>query len=84
MFAPVEDKNAYIYRHTIYYLGSTVGIPGGVLLGIFSLFAGSSIEGLLFCIGISIVSSFLRKFEHEGVIIDSNERILSYPQFRLT
>jgi hypothetical protein len=83
MFTPVEGKNAYIYRHTIYYLVSTAGIPGGVLLGILGLFTGS-LEGLLFGIGISIVSNFFRKFEHEGVIIDLDENILSYPQFRLT
>jgi hypothetical protein len=84
MFVPVEGKNAYIYRHTIYYMVGTVGIPGGILLGIFFLFSGGSILALLFGIGISIASRFLRKFEHEGVIIDLNENKLSYPQFRLT
>jgi hypothetical protein len=45
---------------------------------------GGSILALLFGIGISIVSRFFRKFEHEGVIIDLDENKLSYPQFRLT
>jgi hypothetical protein len=83
MFVPVEGKNAYIYRHTLSYIVSTVGIPGGIIFGIFLLLSGT-IPGLLFGIGISIVSRFLRKFEHEGVVIDLNENKLSYPQFRLT
>jgi hypothetical protein len=83
MFVPVEGKNTYIYRNTINYIGSTVGIPGGILLGIFFLFAEGSIGGLLLGIGISIASRFFRKFEHEGVVINLDENKLSYPQFRL-
>jgi hypothetical protein len=84
MFVPVEGKKAYIYRHTLNYMGGTAGIPGGIIVGIFLLYSDGNILWLLFGIGVSIASMFIRKFEHEGVVIDLNENKLSYPQFRLT
>jgi hypothetical protein len=81
----VSTENGYFYRNLPNYLISTIGIPGFGILGLVSLFSGDvDVAMLLLSVGGFLFSFLIRKLEHEGVIINLNDKILSYPQMRLS
>jgi hypothetical protein len=78
-----KGEKVYIYKHTLNYFLSTIGIPGFIILSLTCLTSGE-VGYFLLAIGLSIGCYLLRKIEHEGVEINLNTQILSYPQFSLS
>jgi hypothetical protein len=74
------SENTYVYTDPNAFIAGLLGIIGVPVLAIISLISGN-LGGLVICVFAFFACYYLRKHASEGVVLDLNNKILSYPIF---